>query len=555
MMNENNNTNSNYPSSSASNAPPSDGADQYQYQYEEDDIDRREILRQIQAIRQQGNRMSETEYQQNQRQPAREPGGGVPPYTQQQPPVYDDESYVEPEQQPPPHHYNDDNNGRVERQGYGIDDYDNFGNNHQYRTHSKSNNMDREYYGEEDGGDVSYRREREGRGEGMDSLNQALNSQTSYNSRSYDNSHSQRGGGYPNYNTSKHFSSYSSMSRSKNSGGYGNSVRQGINRYSSGNNNYTSSYLETPPNQHHAPGQYQQNFISREFSFREASDYVSPEEKYLERKAAFKRNAFKMFYICFSIFFILGFLFVLESQKLISHSSPFYYTGFSASNGGPVTIENKRTDGGVPENPFGFGEGEEQSLNWYVSPPHRTQGLTSLFSSIFIPEGDSVQMEDKVYTALLNQEGSPQNKAKEWIIHKDPLHLPIPKNEREKERLIQRYALCVLYFSTGGADNESGADGAWDNEYQFLTGIDECSWNEAHGGFFNGVGGCTRQNKRVKMISLWNNNLVGTIPKELSLLKELSILSLYNNNLVGTVPFELSRMESLGKSSKEKKNE
>ena len=61
---------------------------------------------------------------------------------------------------------------------------------------------------------------------------------------------------------------------------------------------------------------------------------------------------------------------------------------------------------------------------------------------------------------------SAQYKAKEWILSEDNSGLD-PKND--KNRIIQRYALAVLYYSTGGD--------RWIYQGNFMSSNHECDWN------------------------------------------------------------------------------
>ena len=46
-----------------------------------------------------------------------------------------------------------------------------------------------------------------------------------------------------------------------------------------------------------------------------------------------------------------------------------------------------------------------------------------------------------------------------------------------------------------------------------------------------------------------NNNLHGVIPKEIAILTDLKVLSLFDNMLIGNVPDELTALDNLGKCS------
>ena len=63
---------------------------------------------------------------------------------------------------------------------------------------------------------------------------------------------------------------------------------------------------------------------------------------------------------------------------------------------------------------------------------------------------------------------SPQYEAARWIATFDKYRMKIPSEEYEYT-FIQRYALAVLFFSTGG-------DTHWTWKLNFLTGWHECAW-------------------------------------------------------------------------------
>ena len=69
---------------------------------------------------------------------------------------------------------------------------------------------------------------------------------------------------------------------------------------------------------------------------------------------------------------------------------------------------------------------------------------------------------EKVY-----EEDSPQYKAFTWLAYEDALELPI--QETDEYTLVTRYALAVLYYSTGGE--------SWINDLQFLSKEPVCGWN------------------------------------------------------------------------------
>ena len=63
-----------------------------------------------------------------------------------------------------------------------------------------------------------------------------------------------------------------------------------------------------------------------------------------------------------------------------------------------------------------------------------------------------------------------------WITQDDPMQLPIPASDVPNSdplawKLLDRYAVAVLYFSTNGEQ--------WTQDFSFLSGIDVCRWSTA----------------------------------------------------------------------------
>jgi hypothetical protein len=63
--------------------------------------------------------------------------------------------------------------------------------------------------------------------------------------------------------------------------------------------------------------------------------------------------------------------------------------------------------------------------------------------------------------------GSPQSKAAAWMAEDDEANLPVADGE-VAYKFITRYAMVVLYYSTGGD--------TWANQLNFMTGADVCDW-------------------------------------------------------------------------------
>jgi hypothetical protein len=87
-------------------------------------------------------------------------------------------------------------------------------------------------------------------------------------------------------------------------------------------------------------------------------------------------------------------------------------------------------------------------------------------------------------------------------------------------------ALVALYDSTDGEN--------WVDNGGWKTTNKPCNWN-----------GVTCQKKRVTGLTLWNNNLKGSIPKDFFKLKNLENLALSNNNLNGTDLKNFKKLKNL----------
>ncbi|MBI4646201.1 MAG: hypothetical protein HY738_06280 [Bacteroidia bacterium] len=101
-----------------------------------------------------------------------------------------------------------------------------------------------------------------------------------------------------------------------------------------------------------------------------------------------------------------------------------------------------------------------------------------------------------------------------------------PANQTKAQVLEQdSLALVALYNSTDG-DN-------WFNNTNWLTG-QVSTWH-----------GITISENRVIRITIWGNNLTGTISSELGNLDSLERIYLYNNLLTGSIPSELGNLSNL----------
>jgi Leucine-rich repeat (LRR) protein len=144
---------------------------------------------------------------------------------------------------------------------------------------------------------------------------------------------------------------------------------------------------------------------------------------------------------------------------------------------------------------------------------------------------------DGIVVALANEfddTASAQYQALQWLVNDDALQL-CPSSTS----LVQRYALVVLYYQTGGS-NWTRCGGSLDTVEAcpgelFLSATSECLW----GGIV-----CDAAS-RVTAIHLDSNNLVGPLPSELALLTDLIDLDLDENGLTRSIPSSLGQLAFL----------
>ena len=154
------------------------------------------------------------------------------------------------------------------------------------------------------------------------------------------------------------------------------------------------------------------------------------------------------------------------------------------------------------------------------------------------PTSDS--REDQIFLQLtaitdpatLDNPRTPQGEAYQWIVNDDPRQL-----EPGDPTLDQRYILTTLYYATEGAGwtecfegatNEECGQGLFPNANAFLSEESECTWGYWAGNSCNSEGA-------LRAIQIPNNNLIGSLPSEISALPALDTLSLEQNGLTGSL--------------------
>ena len=180
---------------------------------------------------------------------------------------------------------------------------------------------------------------------------------------------------------------------------------------------------------------------------------------------------------------------------------------------------------------FGRGNNDDDSRDVVVPSTKSTVAPTSAPSPLPLKDFRDT-LPDFSNKALENGE-SPQWEALMWLAATPDLP------DYTIERQTQLFALATLYYATNG-ELWSARDG-W-LEY----GVSECLWFANKGDVDNL---CFPGTEIIQSITLIDTGLKGTIPEELSLLKQLEVLSFfaedYQNYLVGTIPSFLVNMTTL----------
>lgn len=167
----------------------------------------------------------------------------------------------------------------------------------------------------------------------------------------------------------------------------------------------------------------------------------------------------------------------------------------------------------------GGGNGQEKKV--VLSLEERERVATELWQNVSL-----LVLNDQNETELSPSSpavGTPQYQAIEWMTHVDKVE-PLT---------AQRYALAVMYFSTGGVDG-------WLQQKEFLTATEhECNWNGAL--LCEAAASDDNDQKQVTGLLMPANNLTGSIPIELFTgLPRLEQIVLDENAFTGTLPTILS---------------
>uniref|UniRef100_A0A7S3L6V9 L domain-like protein n=1 Tax=Amphora coffeiformis TaxID=265554 RepID=A0A7S3L6V9_9STRA len=118
---------------------------------------------------------------------------------------------------------------------------------------------------------------------------------------------------------------------------------------------------------------------------------------------------------------------------------------------------------------------------------------------------------------------SPQSSALSWLLSS------ADEDRYSDLRLVQRFVLATLYFSTNGE--------RWYDNDGWLSDANECDWST------EAFDICTGQVYQYLILS--ERNLVGTLPKEIAMLTNLIELDLGTNQLRGSIPTEIALLPNL----------
>jgi len=134
--------------------------------------------------------------------------------------------------------------------------------------------------------------------------------------------------------------------------------------------------------------------------------------------------------------------------------------------------------------------------------------------------------------------------ALDWLVRDDMISID---GQTSDWKIIQRYILALLYFSTNGSE--------WKYDYYFVSGLNECDWSSVktmEENFFDvaddfDISGviCNRNGEVERIRMLWNH-FSGTLPHELSNFSESLIeLNIGGGSLSGAIPQSFTKLTNI----------
>jgi hypothetical protein len=255
-----------------------------------------------------------------------------------------------------------------------------------------------------------------------------------------------------------------------------------------------------------------------------------PTVLYVPRAAIKRRSAQQVAYILSALCVVFLFMFFLEQLKLAQYAmveSPVPLSAYLAGEDrqdydevGKVTLGSlglEEFDGkiqGIPVVEFGKIQLDRddpllaQETAAAGSPGGKTAAEDEQQSAGILHGADYFEILKGVITGwgitpaeVFVNELSPQYKALHWMAYEDILRRQ-PESDFQIKKIIQRYALSVIYFATAGE--------LWRHSALFLSNLDECSWNmKVEPKYFLGAGGC--EGGFVTRLDLWGNHLTVSV--------------------------------------------
>lgn len=135
----------------------------------------------------------------------------------------------------------------------------------------------------------------------------------------------------------------------------------------------------------------------------------------------------------------------------------------------------------------------------------------------------------------IRRNSTPQARAYQWLFA--PGGSAVLPADQPMQRLLQRFALATLYYSTGG-------DADWINTTGWLNAtIHECRWNGV--GCGPDVANDDQADREITRLDMPDNGMSGSIPAELEKLTNLQLLRLGSARLSGAIPTELGNLGAL----------
>lgn len=131
----------------------------------------------------------------------------------------------------------------------------------------------------------------------------------------------------------------------------------------------------------------------------------------------------------------------------------------------------------------------------------------------------------EVLQPLLSQHTPLNTNAFNWLVDTDTWE-PDANAINAEAQWVERYAMAVLYHSTGGDE--------WTDNRNWVSSTSVCGWF-----------GILCQDSQVIDVTIEFNNMVGILPTEIGLLTRLTKLALYDNEISGSIPTEVGLLTDL----------